>query len=632
MTGPVVYAEVAFDTDPKVRPADVDYTDLRTEGAGLRSFSCQRGSPVRGADTETGTASATVDNRTRALDPGNDESPWSPNVKPRRRIRFVEDISNRIVFTGFIERLVPSWRQGDGTVDVQAFDLFGLIAGETLPPSVLQLEIEGDGATAHWPLGESSGVWADDVIGASDGSWNTPVGGGDGVPFDPRPAQVLKLGTLDGRLAGQYATTSPVAFTESFSLEMCFRWLGGGTGNVYNLQLFAAFNNTGAAITAYVDSSDRALYIRVGTREFIQDTDIVGLLDGRWHHILFEFDADLSPGGDSGAAFCYVDGAARGFGGFAGGTPTGDFTAQRVAIGPYELAPEGDDWTPEGYQVAHVALYGDTVGQALAISHTAAITAPWDGDTTGERLGRILDLIGVDDDDRDIDTGTQTCGPAVLASQNALQYTQKIKATEGGSWFVSADGKATFRERVENDPTPTFTISDDPVGDSGVPYVTVSPDFSLDRVVNVAKVTREAGDVLTAQNDSSVAAYGARTIELSTLHRSAGAARGRGALLVNQFAEPRVVVDRAVLAGRRSDTPASVTLGAELGDVGLAIMRPTGGGTAIEQLSQLERVEHSMTPQGEWRTTFGFSPLVVLPEFEWDTPGQGWDESVWPAT
>ena len=98
------------------------WTDLSDR---LRAGQTQAGRQAELDRVESGTASFTLKNRDRALDPTNVASPYYPNVLPMRRIRFTTIFNGAVggMFSGYIENWPPQ-RNGplDSAVTVSCVD------------------------------------------------------------------------------------------------------------------------------------------------------------------------------------------------------------------------------------------------------------------------------------------------------------------------------------------------------------------------------------------------------------------------------------------------------------------------------------------------------------------------------
>lgn len=671
----VVHVEVAWDTDPLTRPADVDWTRLGTVDPkiGVESLTTSRGVNIRTGDIETGEATARLSDVNGNLDPSNVLSEWAPNVLPRRRVRFVIDpgadpltwdgdplfwdadplfwdaVGETVLWTGFVNRLPIQWRRELQWTTLSAAGIFWLLAEVALPPSVLHAEVVGSGPVGYWPLTESAGSVADDVVGNLDGVYKRPVDkSGALVPWDQRDCvEFATVGTADP--VGQSVRIAPWTPTSEMSFAVWWRSpVPDSPANLENATPIPVFTLSAGPI----DATTGVIQMRVHpAQEGSSNGESVGVAES--------FGLYATPGA-AGVAFpdhALFDNAPH----LLGFTLT-DADVWELFIDGIEYASiDAESWDPlsttdfgtliptmthlywgwgiaAGYShpamttpavMGHGAAWDRVLtGDEWAALYEAGIEA-WGGDLTGARLNRILDYAGVDTDDRDIDTGTQTCGPTTLDGGNVMDYVRKIAATEGGPAGETADGKIFLRDRIGNAPAAVAIFTDDPDGDNGSAVAPLDPDYSLDRVINIARVTRETGATQEDTDASSVTTYGPRTVQLDTLHQSAAGARATAARLTIRNHNPRLVFPKVVADA--IDTPAAVQIDTDIGDATTVIARPPRGGDPINQTSIVERVEHSLSGRESWKTTFGVAEHTTLPEFWWDEPGQGWDESVWAS-
>lgn len=120
----------------------------------------------------------------------------------------------------------------------------------------------------------------------------------------------------------------------------------------------------------------------------------------------------------------------------------------------------------------------------------------YDGDTTGTRIGRILDLAGRPATMRALDTGYSLCQKTIFGDF-ALNLIAQVVATELGFFFQDATGTLQFKDRyaVLNDTQSTTsqaTISD--VG-TDVDMLSMARQRSFDQVYNDATILRNASPV-----------------------------------------------------------------------------------------------------------------------------------------
>lgn len=618
MTLPDVHVEIALTTDPLTRPGAMDWTRIDTT-CGVRSLETNRGVGLRSGRMTTGTASAVLDNRTGDLDPANTAGTWYPDLTLRKRVRLSIDGTDRL-FTGFVDELPLAWDPSgsDGWVRLDAVDLMGLIAQVQLGPSVLHDTTIGLEPVAYWPLADAAGRVVADVVGVNDAEHDRPIATTRTLfPYDPRPRP-----TLSGPNAW---IRTPAVLPASATMTVSFWASYTGSGGTPRMWLQETGDITDANLAIVLEPDEVSVTVRDGTTT---QTAVAYMADpSALHHYCLRIDNTLS----AHKVSLWVDGSAIPWDLAGVGDPTDPFTgvvdlaafAAGLATPNTYFGLVGDGSTVTGAEatVGDYAFWDRALDDDEIVELYEAGATAWAGDTTGERVARILDTIGVDPDDRDLDPGTVTCGPTLL-NENASAYLERIAATEGGALFVSADGKVTFQEQYPNDPTPL-----DVIGDAGCPYSDITLDYSLWRVLNTVTVTPELGDPYTYTDPTSAAAYGTLTADLSTVHANPSGVRSRAAELVVRSKDLRQQITGLTLRSVDPRVPSSVSVDTEIGDPYTVQYQPAGIGTPQTVLVRVESIRHRLEG-GDWSTELSVDQQVVLPDCVLDTAGQGVDQSV----
>lgn len=687
---------------PGVRLWDrIDESDYPDEAACLRRIEVTRGARLKTAEVETGEAVLLLDNRQRALDPSNPDSPWAP-VPLRRRIRVTATAPRDAVvpteewpfFGGHLNRLPTDWEHADGWTQLTAVDMLDLLATATLDsafqrsllgrevhPGPPELGFEASyrpPSPAHWwRLDEREGTRARDQLAGKDGSYIgsaqggtsplLPYEGGSGNEFRGNRALVTTPAGGTGRyvevpnfVAGPLAVgvdvwarieTPPSPFEDTgIWVPLQFVDLGDTDGadvldpQVPQLNIGVWHDDDpelhGKPYLRWYDptqSPDTLLIQGRPEHPFVQD--------GRIHHIR----AILTLEGSAGPGLQYwliVDGHAVGFTA-AGWTSPSLPSPVNLRIGAAGAVISNID-TPEDLRawagtatVAHISWWNGLSNpewDSLRLTtrgHIGTGLAPWDGDLSGTRVHRVLDAVGVDPADRDIDPGTTVCGPAAWAGNTALEYLQRVTSTEQGALYAGAAHRIIFRPRPPNQPTVTVRYggAPDPLDPDLVCYAEIAPEHSTDRLITAVEVSSDSLEhPVRVADPAAVAAYGAddggRPID--TAARDASTLRSIGARLIIRNNTPRTVIDSIALTPRNPDVPADAALAPQPGDAVHVTATPTGPGPPLEQVSLIEQVSHSIDYQAEdWATGFGVAEHIVLPTFAWDEPTRGWDRSVW---
>lgn len=326
-------------------------------------------------------------------------------------------------------------RQDDAT--------FGLLARTTLPPSVYHWEVTQDAPVAWWRLGNPA------VVTSSGDQVGTRT-----LEFvdNPRGGQVLVTGeSSDSTLfdhpeegsgnVAEAAHTTPIP-SYPFTIEAVFR-SAKQTDDLSRTLLFIGGNNSGGNAQRWVEVFIRETGIGDpgGLSVFLTDDGgatssqatgfplSLGRVDTkRIHHvaIVVESSTELT---------IFVDGADE--------TDSDSTKSVSLPTGTVQVAlgNVGDNYPTAGEfgldgELCDVAIYDYVLSSDRIAAHSDAVFHPWQGDQPGERINRILDLIGFPADMREIDAGNVELQSAMIGGQTALEHIQKVGETEFGNVFM----------------------------------------------------------------------------------------------------------------------------------------------------------------------------------------------------
>jgi hypothetical protein len=135
------------------------------------------------------------------------------------------------------------------------------------------------------------------------------------------------------------------------------------------------------------------------------------------------------------------------------------------------------------------------------------VTGAVAGETTGVRIGKILDTIGWPTTLRDIDTGLTTVQADPATQRTALAALQTVATTEYGAIYMDHSGRLTFQDRnvtVASVAGTPVVFKDD---GTAIGYFDVKWVFDDTQVYNLATVTRTGGTVQTASDAASIAKF-----------------------------------------------------------------------------------------------------------------------------
>ncbi len=606
--GVTMTVEVGFASNPSVAIGSTSWTDISQY---VRAISTRRG-----RDSELGTFSAgsmtlVLDNRDRRFDPNYASSPYSPNVLPMRRIRWrvTYNAVTYDVWAGFVNDWPQQYDIGnhEASVTVGCTDVFKVLSLLRLPESVWSYQIPIETPAAWWRLGEQSGTAAADSSGNGyDGvylggaAFNTATGlivnsSDNAIAFDGINDAVTIANTPIVDAPGtvecwvQYTTTTTVDFV---SIAM----------GEHRLRIMSGLTVTGG-VTAIIDANDTS-----SSRWITNSTGVYN--DGRPHHIAVTF-------ASTGASpTLYVDGVAVAVttsSSSAAATPDTNSYIGRNASGSLYTTATIDE----------VLCYTSVLSAGTIANHYGFGASPWAGDTSGTRVGRLLDIVAWPAADRTIATGISTLQAANLASTSMLQALQSVEASEQGQLFAGGDGTVIFRDRHWRFENTLATTSNATFGDGAaeLDYSDIVTDGGEQFLVNHIRATRDGGATADVSDATSITTYYERLDDVTGLQNQSDLEiRDLANWRLNTRKNPVPRVTSLEVKPRRGpSTLFPQVLGRDIGHRLTVKRRPQNVGTVLTYTTLIEGIEHAATPEN-WVTRWylsssdsqaGVQPLIL---------------------
>lgn len=599
MAFPQVIVEFSPGTGPFDTPSWVDITD-RVMGDLTWTVGRQRDLE----DWPPGYATIELRNDDRLFDPENTAGTYYGQLLPRVpfRIRATYSAVTYDLFYGFVE---DGWEQryeppATSSCVVTLVDLLAVLEGYTLP-SVLETEILADSPQAYWPLDETFGQDMQDLSGNGfDGTYRS---GTTALSTELSLSDNVKTPALD--LDENHKGHAP-------DLELCLR----DAPMVIEAIVLPKTTNLGGAVTVFYRSGTGNRGQGAVLHAWLPSGYIAGSrdsgMDAMYSSLSGDSNVDFSTPTHyayrltAGAAsqHLYLNGeeitpvSTLGF----GGNPA----IPGVSVGGVDnaFADSGFDGA-----IAHVAQFDSDIGAARIEAHYQAAFFPLNNKRSDEQVEWILDQIGVPPGMYDLDTGVSIMGPLNSKDRNALELLREITATEQGALYVDhADGgKLKFRYRyfswLETRATVSqATFTDDPAQTEP----RIEPDslrvesYGVRSIINRV-TTQWSGGEVTAEDATSVGAYGPRSHTVTTTAKTPAQARGVSEWIVANNAAPRTrILGFAVDAGA-DDTAFPAALGVRIGDRVTFEHTPQNTGNQIDKALEVQGATHRVSDV-QWLT------------------------------
>jgi hypothetical protein len=234
---------------------------------------------------------------------------------------------------------------------------------------------------------------------------------------------------------------------------------------------------------------------------------------------------------------------------------------------------------------------------------TTVATTPA-GQTTGTRIGKILDAIGWPSGMRDIDAGQTTVQADPGTLRTSLAAMQLITSTEFGSLYMDGFGNVVFQDRALTSSSVAGTplVFDD--NGTGISYNNALWKLDDTLVFNKASVTRTGGTPQVASNQASIDKYFLHSFqEQNLLMETDAEALDNARAFVASRQETSIRCDAITLDLYTANYDAGITAALDLDffdPVTITTTQP--GSSTLTKTLQVFGVSHDIKPSN-WKTT-----------------------------
>jgi hypothetical protein len=157
-------------------------------------------------------------------------------------------------------------------------------------------------------------------------------------------------------------------------------------------------------------------------------------------------------------------------------------------------------------QMGYVDIYVSDAFRLYQLAQVEAVTDAGAGQSTGTRLGKLLDQINFPANMRTLATGDSLCQADPSTLRTALGALKNVEFSEQGAFYINGSGTAVFKDRSDV----VSSIAATPIEfnqSTGIPYKNLVFAFDDKLIINQAQMTRYGGSQQFAENTTSVAKY-----------------------------------------------------------------------------------------------------------------------------
>ena len=251
----------------------------------------------------------------------------------------------------------------------------------------------------------------------------------------------------------------------------------------------------------------------------------------------------------------------------------------------------------------------DGIGWQLGISKlgsTTRLTLTQAQEKSSVRVKNILDAFGYTN--QSISTG-QLDVQTQSTTDDLLTALRKVETAENGTFFIAANGNATFRDRnfrLTNTTTVQATFGQ---GVGELPYIDIRTSYDDNKIINTVQRTRSGGSTQVAVDSDSVERFGTHVLtESNTLNVSDADASSIAGQKVVSNAIPQTIVEQLSFAPQQDVNLWPKALGLDVGSFVEA--KVTTPNSTIETYDLfIESIKHKVNASNNtWSWTIGLSP------------------------
>jgi hypothetical protein len=264
---------------------------------------------------------------------------------------------------------------------------------------------------------------------------------------------------------------------------------------------------------------------------------------------------------------------------------------------------------PQGQETGYVDIVCSDAFRLLSMANVATVADATAGQTTGIRVGKILDQVAFPTSLRIVDSGTTTCQADPGTTRSALQALQVAEFTEQGAFFIKTDGTAEFKDR--NDVVASLAAAPIQFNQTtGIPYSNLQFAFDDKLIINSVTAKRVGGAVMTSQNADSIAKYFPHGMNVENLIAQTDAqVQDIANIYQATRRETTIIIDSMTVDLLDPEVPTDTMIGLDYFQ-NLEITNVQPDGSTIVKTLQAQGLNWDITPNSMKCTVTTLEPIV----------------------
>jgi hypothetical protein len=264
---------------------------------------------------------------------------------------------------------------------------------------------------------------------------------------------------------------------------------------------------------------------------------------------------------------------------------------------------------PQGQETGYVDIVCSDAFRLFAMANVSTVTDATAGQTTGTRIGKILDQVDFPTNMRIIDTGSTTCQADPATTRSSLQALQVAEFTEQGAFFILPDGTAEFKDRSDV----VGSLGATPIEfnqTSGIPYADLKFAFDDKLIINSVTAQRVGGSVVSSIDSDSIAKYFPHGMNIENLIAQTDAqVQDIADIYCQTRKETTIRIDAMTVDLLDTAVPTDTMIGLDYFDnVKITNVQPDG--STIVKTLQVQGLAWDITPNSMKCTVTTLEPIV----------------------
>ena len=264
---------------------------------------------------------------------------------------------------------------------------------------------------------------------------------------------------------------------------------------------------------------------------------------------------------------------------------------------------------PTGQEIGYVDIHCSDAFRLFQMANISTVADATAGQTTGTRIGKILDQVAFPTSMRITDTGSTTVQADPATARTALEAIKAAEFAEQGAFFVRADGTAEFKDRTDV----VSSLAPAPIEfnqTTGIPYSDLKYAFDDKLIINQASMTRIGGTAQTAVNaDSSAKYFPHGTTVTDMIPETDAQVLDIARIYVATRAETTIRIDAMTIDLLDTAVPTNTIIGLDYFDnVKITNVQPDG--STIVKTLQVQGLAWDITPNSMKCTVTTLEPIV----------------------